>query len=63
MSKKVSKYFESFSLKYQCGFKKKISAKKCLLSVLEKLKSVIDNRKPFQDMTYQRRLIVSRMTF
>ena len=33
--------------KYQCGFRKGFSAQRCLLSVLEKWKSAIDNRKTF----------------
>ena len=42
-----SKYFEYFLSKYQFGFRKGCSAQHCLLSMLEKWKSAIDNRKMF----------------
>ena len=47
MFKQMSEYFESFLLKYQCGFRKEFSAQHCLLSMLEEWKSAIDNRKMF----------------
>ena len=50
MFKQMSKYFESFLSKYQCGFRKEYSAQHCLLSMLEKWKSAIDNRKMFGDL-------------
>ena len=63
MFKQMSEYFESFLSNYQCEFRKGFSAKNCLLSMLEKWKSAIDNRKTFGSllMTYQRRFIVSHM--
>ena len=50
MFKQMSKYFGSFLSKYQCGFRKEYSAQHCLLSMLEKWKSAIDNRKMFGDL-------------
>ena len=50
MFKQMPKYFESFLSKYQCGFRKGYSAQHCLLSMLEKWKSAIDNRKMFSDL-------------
>ena len=47
MFKQMSEYFESFLSKYQCGFRKGYSAQHCLLSMLEKWKSAIDNKKMF----------------
>ena len=47
MFKQMSEYFESFLSKYQCGFRKGYSAQHCLLSMLEKWKSTIDNKKMF----------------
>ena len=47
MFKQMSEYFESFLSKYQCRFRKGYSAKHFLLSMLEKWKSAIDNRKMF----------------
>ena len=47
MFKQISEYFESFLSKYQCGFRKGYSAQHCLLSMLEKWKSAIDNRNVF----------------
>ena len=46
MFKQISEYFESLS-KYQCGFRKGLSAQHCLLSMLEKWKSAIDHKKMF----------------
>ena len=40
-------YFESFLSKYQCGFREGFSVQHCLLSMLEKWKSAIDNRNTF----------------
>ena len=48
MFKQMSEYFESFLSKYQCRFRKGFSAQHCLLSMLEKWKSAIDNRKMFR---------------
>ena len=39
--------FEPFLLKYQCGFRKGFSTQHCLLSMIEKWKSAIDNRTMF----------------
>ena len=47
MFKQISEYFESFLSKYQCGFRKGYSAQHCLLSMLEKWKSAIDDKKMF----------------
>ena len=43
----MSEKLGSFLLKYQCGFRKGFSTKQCLLSMLEKWKSAIDNKKTF----------------
>ena len=53
MFKQMPEYFESFLSKYQSGFRKGDTAQNCLLSILEKWKSTINNRK----------MIVSPMTF
>ena len=47
MVEQMSEYFEQFLSKYQCGFKKGFSAQQCLLLMLKKWKSAIDNRKMF----------------
>ena len=47
MFKQKSEYFESFLSKYQCGFRKGFSGQHCLLSMLEKWKSALDNRNMF----------------
>ena len=47
MLKQMSKYFEPFFSKFQCGFRKGFSAQQCLLSMLEKWKSAFDNQKRF----------------
>ena len=46
--KQMSEFFESyFFSKYQCGFRKGFSAEHCLVSMLEKWRSVTDNQKSF----------------
>ena len=45
--KQMSECFESFLSKYQCGFRNGCSAQHCLLSMLEKWKSAIGNKKMF----------------
>ena len=47
MFKQISEYFEQFFSKYQCGFRKGFSAQHCLVSMLEKWRSAIDNKKSF----------------
>ena len=47
MFKQTSECFESFLSKYQCGLKKGFRVQQCLLSMLEKFKSSIDNSKMF----------------
>ena len=45
--KQISEYFEQFLSKYQCGFRKGFSPQHSLLSMLEKWKSAVDNKKVF----------------
>ena len=45
--KQMSEFFEPILLKYQCGFRKGFSAQHCLLAMLEKWKSAVDNKKTF----------------
>ena len=45
--KQISEYFEQLLSKYQCGFRKGFSAQHSLLSILEKWKSAVDNKKVF----------------
>ena len=45
--RQISKYFEQFLSQYQCGFRKGFSAQNSLLSILEKWKSAVDNKKVF----------------
>ena len=47
MFKQISKYFEPILSKIQRGFRKGFSAQHCLLSMLEKWKMPVDNKKPF----------------
>ena len=47
MFKQMSEYFESFLWKCQRGFRKGYSVQHCLLSMLEKWKSAIVNKKMF----------------
>ena len=45
--KQISEYFEQFLFKYQCGFRQGFSAEHSLLSMLEKWKSAVNNKKVF----------------
>ena len=45
--KQMAKYFETIISKYHCGFRKRFSAQYCLLAILEKWKSAIDDSKTF----------------
>ena len=45
----MSEYLEFFLSKYPCGLKKGYNDQHCLLSMLEKWKSTIDNRKMFSE--------------
>ena len=42
--KQISEYFEPILSKFQCGFRKRYSAQHCLLAMLEKWKSAVDNK-------------------
>ena len=39
----ISKYFETRFSKFQCGFRKGYSAQHCLLAMIEKWKTAVDN--------------------
>ena len=39
----ISKYFETIFSKFQCGFRKGYSAQHCLLAMIEKWKTAVDN--------------------
>ena len=47
MFKQISEYFEPISSKFQCGFRTGYSAQHCLLAMLERWKSAVDNKKTF----------------
>ena len=47
MFKQMPEYFGSFLSKYQCAIRKGHSTQHCLLSMLEKWKPAIDNKKMF----------------
>ena len=47
MFKQISEYFEPILSKFQCGFRKGFSAQHCLLAMLEKWKSAVDNKRNF----------------
>ena len=40
-------FMDQFLFKYQCGFRKGLSAQHCLLSMLEKCKKPVDTKKNF----------------
>ena len=45
--KQIPEYFEPILSKFQCGFRKGYSAQHCLLAMLEKWKSAVDNKGNF----------------
>ena len=45
--KKISEYFERNLSKFQCRFRKGFNAQHCLLAMLEKWKSAVDNKRNF----------------
>ena len=47
----ISKYFETRFSKFQCGFRKGYSAQHCLLAMIEKWKTAVDNGGVFAAMT------------
>ena len=47
MFKQMSEFVEPILSKYQCGFRKGFSAQHCLLAMLERRKSTVDNKKTF----------------
>ena len=47
MFKQISEYFVPILSKFQCGLRKGFSAQHCPLSMLEKWKTAIDNKKTF----------------
>ena len=47
MFKQISEYFKPILSKFQCGFRKELSAQHFLLAMLEKLKSALDSKRNF----------------
>ena len=47
ISKQISEYFESILYKFQCSLRKGLSAQHCLLAMLGKWKSTVDNKRNF----------------
>ena len=48
--KQISEYFEPILSKFQCGFRKGFSVQHCLLAMLEKWKSAVDNKRNFDGL-------------
>ena len=48
--KQISEHFEPILSKFQCGFRKGFSAQHCLLAMLEKWKSAVDNKRNFDGL-------------
>ena len=47
MFKQISQYFEPILSKFLCDFRKGFNSQHCLLSMLEKWKTALDNKKNF----------------
>ena len=49
--RQINEYMDMFLLKHQCGFRKGYSTQQCLLVMLEKLRSAVDNKKNIWGIT------------
>ena len=47
MFRQINEYMDVFLSKHQCGFRKGYSTQQCLLAMLEKWRSAVDNKKTF----------------
>ena len=47
MFRQINEYMDVFLSKHQCGFRKGYSTQQCLLAMLEKWRSAVDNKKVF----------------
>ena len=47
MFEQMLQFFENIFSKYQCGFQKGVSTQQCLLAMLEKWKSSVDDSRMF----------------
>ena len=47
MFRQINEYMDVFLSRRQCGFRKGCSTQQCLLTMLEKWRSTVDNRKTF----------------
>ena len=47
----INEYMDVFLSRQQCGFRKWYSTQQCLLAMLEKCKSDVDNKKNIWDIT------------
>ena len=47
MFRQINEYMDVFLSKYQCGSRKGYSTQQCLLAMLEKWRSAVDNKKTF----------------
>ena len=63
MFKQISEYFKPILSKFQCGFRKELSAQHFLLAILEKLKSALDSKRNFDFTDLSKALTVSPMMF
>ena len=45
--KQIGTFMDNFFSKFQCGFRKGYSTQQCLLALIEKWKSAVDNGKSF----------------
>ena len=57
--KQTFEYFETILSKYQGGFRSEFSAQHCLLKMLEKLITTVDNKKTFGSMLTHNLIIIS----
>ena len=51
MFRQINEYMDVFLSKHQCGFRKGYSTQQCLLAMLEKWRSAVDNKKNIWGIT------------
>ena len=50
MFRQINEYMDKFLSRQECGFRKGYSTQQCLLTVLEKWRSAVDNKTESKDL-------------
>ena len=55
MFRQINEYMDVLLSRHQCGFRKGYSTRQCLLAMLEKWRSPVDNKKTFRTLLKRHR--------